>query len=188
MAESRPDRSALAGHLRACASPVVDADCDVVLSERWPLAILQIDRLPGSLVDRFNVEQLLGTRTLFPVGPDRWFVVDNRDQLETLNASLAHAAAMGFAVTDLSHGRTVLRISGRKARDVLAKGCALDLHPGVFPGGACAATSVAGVAAVLIVVDNASTYDLYVPRTYGQYVWEWLYEAAAEYGHPAASG
>jgi len=187
MAEPRDDRSALLGHLRAGNFPVGDAAPGLALAERWPLAILQIDRLPGGRSDRSDVERMTGER-LLQVGPERWLVVDRRDRLDSLTASLDRAVGAGFVVTDLSQARTVLRIAGCKARDVLAKGCALDLHPGVFPVGSCAATSVAGLAAVLVAVDDEPTYDLYVGRTYGQYVWAWTTEAAAEYGYIVASG
>jgi methylglutamate dehydrogenase subunit D len=187
MAEPRDDRSALFGHLRAGNFPAGEEAPGVTLAERWPLAILQIDRLPGGRADRSAGERMPGVR-LLQVGPERWLVVDHRDRLEGLAASLAGAADAGFVVTDLSQARTVLRIAGRQARDVLAKGCALDLHPGVFPVGSCAATSVAGLAAVLVAVNGTPTYDLHVARTCGQYVWEWTCEAAAEYGYSTASG
>jgi heterotetrameric sarcosine oxidase gamma subunit len=187
MAERRVDRSALLDHLRAGNFPAADGTPGVTLAERWPLAILQIDRLPSGRADRSAGAGMPGVR-LLQVGPGRWLVVDRRDQLEGLTASLAGAADSGFVVTDLSQARTVLRIAGRKARDVLAKGCALDLHPGVFPVGSCAATSIAGLAAVLVAVNGVPTYDLQVARTYGQYIWEWICEAAAEYGYIAASG
>ena len=187
MAELRDDRSALLGHLRAGNFPVGDQAPGVMLAERWPLAILQIDRLPGAPADPPDATQMPGAPPLLQVGPQRWLAVDRRDRLESLSATLA-TGLEGFVVTDLSQARTVLRIEGGKARDVLVKGCALDLHPGVFPVGSCAATSVAGLAAVLVAVDDAPTYDLHVARTYGQYVWEWLCEAAAEYGYSTLSG
>jgi heterotetrameric sarcosine oxidase gamma subunit len=189
MAEPRGDRSALLGHLRAGNFSAGAQAPSVTLAERWPLAILQIDGLPGG--DPPAVPQVPGAPPVLQVGPRRWLVVDRRDRLESLTANLATSldrAATGFVVTDLSHARTVLRIGGGNARDVLAKGCALDLHPGVFPVGSCAATSVVGLAAVLVAVDDAPTYDLHVARTYGQYVWEWICEAAAEYGYSTLSG
>jgi heterotetrameric sarcosine oxidase gamma subunit len=182
MAEPRDNRSALLGHLRAGNFPAGEQTPGVTLAERWPLAILQIDRLPGGPADRPAATQMPGVPPLLQVGPQRWLVVDHRDHLESLTASLA-TSLEGFVVTDLSQARTVLRIGGGQARDVLAKGCALDLHPGVFPVGSCTATSVVGLAAVLVAVDDAPTYDLHVARTYGQYVWEWICEAAAEYGY-----
>jgi heterotetrameric sarcosine oxidase gamma subunit len=188
MAEVRLDRSALARHRHGGDFPAGDAAAGVALSERWPLAILQIDRLPGPPAGRSVAEQILELHPLLQIGPNRWLVVDHRDRLDGLATSLKHAASMGFAVTDLSQARTVLRIAGHKARDVLAKACALDLYPSIFPVGACAATSVSGLAAMLIAVDDTPTYDLYVPRTYGQYAWEWLCKAAAEYGYHPASG
>ena len=187
MAEPRDDRSALLGHLRAGNFPAGEQTPGVTLAERWPLAILQIDGLPGGPADRPAATRMPGVPPLLQVGPQRWLVIDRRDRLDSLSASLA-TGLEGFVVTDLSQARTVLRIGGGKARDVLAKGCALDLHPGVFPVGSCTATSVVGLAAVLVAVDDAPTYDLHVARTYGQYVWEWICEAAAEYGYSTLSG
>ena len=187
MAEPRDDRSALLGHLRAGNFPAGEQTSGVTLAERWPLAILQIDGLPGGPADRPAATRMPGVAPLLQVGPQRWLVIDRRDRLDSLSASLA-TGLEGSVVTDLSQARTVLRIGGGKARDVLAKGCALDLHPGVFPVGSCTATSVAGLAAVLVAVDDAPTYDLHVARTYGQYVWEWICEAAAEYGYSTLSG
>jgi methylglutamate dehydrogenase subunit D len=187
MAEPRDDRSALLGHLRAGNFPAGEQTPGVSLAERWPLAILQIDGLPGGPADRPAATRMPGVPPLLQVGPQRWLVIDRRDRLDSLSASLA-TGLEGFVVTDLSQARTVLRIGGGKARDVLAKGCALDLHPGVFPVGSCTATSVVGLAAVLVAVDDAPTYDLHVARTYGQYVWEWICEAAAEYGYSTLSG
>jgi heterotetrameric sarcosine oxidase gamma subunit len=182
MAEPRDNRSALLGHLRAGNFPAGEQTPGVTLAERWPLAILQIDRLPAGPADRPAATRMPGVAPLLQVGPQRWLVIDRRDRLDSLSASLA-TGLEGSVVTDLSQARTVLRIGGGKARDVLAKGCALDLHPGVFPVGSCTATSVVGLAAVLVAVDDAPTYDLHVARTYGQYVWEWICEAAAEYGY-----
>ena len=182
MAEPRDNRSALLGHLRAGNFPAGEQTPGVTLAERWPLAILQIDGLPGGPADRPAATRMPGVPPLLQVGPQRWLVIDRRDRLDSLSASLA-TGLEGSVVTDLSQARTVLRIGGGQARDVLAKGCALDLHPGVFPVGSCTATSVAGLAAVLVAVDDAPTYDLHVARTYGQYVWEWICEAAAEYGY-----
>jgi sarcosine oxidase subunit gamma len=64
---------------------------------------------------------------------------------------------------------------------VLAKGCAVDLHPRSAGAGACFVTALARHAAVVHVVESA-TIDAYVYRSFGQDLFDWLTAAAAEYG------
>jgi sarcosine oxidase subunit gamma len=69
------------------------------------------------------------------------------------------------AVVDQSHGRCGLRLSGSRARQVMAKNTALDLHPRAFGPGQCAMTSVAHMNATVIQVDDTPSYDLFVIRS-----------------------
>src|SRR5262245_9803816 len=86
------------------------------------------------------------------------------------------------ACVDQTHGHTTLRLSGAPCRDVLAKGCRIDLHERVFGPGRTAVTPIAHVAAVLHQVDAAPTFDLIVPATLAQSFLEWLLASAAEFG------
>lgn len=164
----------------------------IKIAERRDLSIVQVSAIPGVAGNRAAIEAAVGTvlpapnksavgrRTALWVGPDRWFMVEPGrgalvDQLEK-------AASGSFAVTDLSHSRVVLRVSGPKLRDVLAQGCAVDLHPRAAKAGDCFVTAVARHSAVLHLVDDA-TADVYVYRSFGQDLVEWLLEAAAPYGY-----
>ena len=106
------------------------------------------------------------------LGPDEWLVAAMRGTPEI--------SADGF-VTDVSHGRAVLRVAGREVLAVLAKGCALDLDPRVFAVGACAQTAIAKINVILDRV-APDAFDIYCPRSYAGSFWHWLTEAAAEYG------
>jgi sarcosine oxidase subunit gamma len=86
--------------------------------------------------------------------------------------------AAGGLLTDLGHGRTVIRVEGEAARALLAKGVGPDLHPSVFPTGACLQTTVAHTNILLHAVDAAPRFDLYVPRSYAADFWDWLCDAA----------
>lgn len=165
----------------------------LTVRERRALTIVQVSEIPGVAGRRSEVATTLelalpaprksvvaGARAALWVGPGRWFIIEPR--AGDLAARLDHVAAGTFAVTDLSHSRTVLRLSGPKVRDVLAKGCAVDLHPRSLAAGGCIVAGVARHSAVLHVVD-ATTIDLYVYRSFGQDLLEWLIEAAAEYGY-----
>ena len=86
------------------------------------------------------------------------------------------------AVVDMSSAWTHLAVEGRDAIPLLRKGCALDLHPRRFPAGSCAATGFARLRAILWRADPAPRYDMLVARSHALGLWEWLAEAAAEFG------
>jgi len=111
-------------------------------------------------------------------GPDQWLA-----QGPPGKASLLAQAFAGLAsVVDQSHARALLRITGPRARDALAKGLAIDLHPRAFATGFAAATSVAHIAVLLWQLDDRPTYEFAVPRSYALSFWHWLQASAAEYG------
>lgn len=117
------------------------------------------------------------------LGPDEWLLLAERGEsgplVEELKAALAGRVA---SVVDLSAGQTVVRLSGPSTRAVLARGCALDLDPAVFPTGACAQTLLARAQVVLIAVDEAPTVDIIVRRSFVPYVAAWLEDSGAEFG------
>ena len=89
----------------------------------------------------------------------------------------------GGAAIDVSAQRTTVRLRGEHARDVLAKGCSLDLHPSVFRPGAAAQTMLGQAAVVLIpLADNGTDYRILVRSSFAGYLAEWLIDAAEEFG------
>jgi sarcosine oxidase gamma subunit len=84
------------------------------------------------------------------------------------------------ADVDLSHVRAVFRLSGDHAMDVLAAVCALDLSDDMLPNGAAARTLIAGVATELVRddVEGSPSYLLLPSRSFGNYLWRVLVDAA----------
>jgi heterotetrameric sarcosine oxidase gamma subunit len=97
---------------------------------------------------------------------------------QRLRAALSPLAS----VSDQSDGRTVIRVRGPGARDTLAKGMPIDLHPRTFRPGDAAVTLVAHIGAHIWQVDEAPTYELIVSRSYAAAFLEWLIHSAAEFG------
>jgi sarcosine oxidase subunit gamma len=87
------------------------------------------------------------------------------------------------AITEQSDSKAVIRISGARARDVMAKGCSLDLHSRVFKPGDAATTAVALIDCQLWQIDDAPSYDLAVPSSFAESFWSWLAASAAEFGY-----
>jgi sarcosine oxidase subunit gamma len=86
------------------------------------------------------------------------------------------------AVCGQSDGRTIVRVAGLRARDALAKGVPIDLHPGAFKPGDAAVTSVAHIGVHFWQIDALPSYEFCVFRSFASSFWQWLAEASAEFG------
>jgi sarcosine oxidase subunit gamma len=83
-------------------------------------------------------------------------------------------------VSDLSHARTVLRVSGAAWKDLLAKGCPADIDA-MVPGD-CVASLLSHFTVIIHCVTEDSA-DVYVFRSFGASLWEWLKRGAEEFGY-----
>ena len=121
------------------------------------------------------------------LGPDAWLLTRPPGQVASLIGNLREALAdVHAAITEVSDDRVALRIAGPNARDVLAKGCPLDLHPRAFATGSCAQSLLAKTSVLIHLLDDdaarGSVFDLYVGRSFADYLWAWLEDAGQEYG------
>lgn len=122
-----------------------------------------------------------GNTSVFKTAPEKFLIVAE------LKAAMGEALGKAFpaeeaVVTELGHSRTILRVAGAAARDVLARGVPVDLHPDVFARGAFAQTGIHGVA-VLCHRSGPEQFDLIVPRNFAVVIYEWLEETAAQFGY-----
>jgi sarcosine oxidase, subunit gamma len=130
-----------------------------------------------------------GSRSILWMGPDEWLVVAPPDARDSLPAALAGALeGQHAAAVEVGESMTVIALSGPRARDVLAKGCTIDLHPRVFDPGRVVRTLLAKVGIILHQTDEAPTFEVYVHRSFADYAWRWLEDAGLEYGVAIAGG
>jgi sarcosine oxidase subunit gamma len=126
------------------------------------------------------------------LGPDAWLLTCPPGALAAHTGSLRKALSdIHAAITDVSDGRVALRLAGPSARDVLAKGCPLDLHPRAFASGSCAQSLLAKASVLIHLLDEAQrgpTFDLYVARSLAHYLFAWLEDAGREYGVQVEAG
>lgn len=115
-------------------------------------------------------------------GPEQWLACGHPAPAGGMEAHLGAALPGLAAIVDQSHGRALLRITGSRVRDALAKGVPIDLHPRAFNPGDAAATLVSHIPVLLWQIDQAPTYDVAVARSLAQSFWHWLEASAAEYG------
>ena len=114
-------------------------------------------------------------------GPDQWLAVAEREQNRDLESELKSKLADIASVVDQSDGRVVVRISGPHAREVLAKGVPIDLHPRVFKPGSVTITHASHIGVILWQTDDAPTYEAAMFRSYADSFAHWLFESAAEF-------
>lgn len=169
-AGERPFRTQLT--LRA-ADPAVVATWGQVLGVEFPAVPCTFTTGYGS----FGAVEVLW------LGPDEFLVVAQPDLQGPIEDALR--AALGSAsgsVVDTSAQRTTVALSGPHARDVLAHGCALDLHPSAAPTGTCVQTLLARTGIILQVVDaDSGEFRLLVRSSFAEYLAAWLSDACVEY-------
>jgi sarcosine oxidase, subunit gamma len=128
-----------------------------------------------------RVASMRELRTLW-LGPDEWLVTAPAGAAPDLLGRLSRALANHHAaVTDLSASRAIIELAGRNARELLQKGCGLDLHPRAFGPGRCARTLFARLPVIIDQVSAAPSYRLFVRRSSACWLAEWLIDAAEEF-------
>ena len=185
-------RSALEGHYRIGRFGALPEDGPgVVLSEYRPRSMAQLNGAPepGTLAEALGAPRAdvapnrafhAGAARYAWNGPGRWLAESAEwrpgELIERIEAALR---PHGASTTDLSHARTVLRVSGTASADLLAKLCPIDveaMHTGD------SAVTLAGPFNVQVVKTGDEAFRLYVFRSFGLATWEMLRDEAAEFG------
>jgi sarcosine oxidase subunit gamma len=130
-----------------------------------------------------------GGRAALWLGPDEWLIVGPPGSQEDLPSRLRTAIGTEHhSVTDVSAQRTTLLVAGPRARDLLAHGCSLDLHPRSFGAGRCAQTTLARAQVVLVPRDEHKPgFWVLVRSSFAGYLADWLLDAASEVVSEAGS-
>lgn len=120
------------------------------------------------------------------LGPDEWLAVQH-DAAPVAEVQLAGRlrealAGQHASVVEVGEQYCCVTVAGGKARDLIMKSCPLDLHPRVFGGvGHCAQSHLSKTAIILRQASEEPAFELYVRRSFADYLWRWLEDAAREY-------
>ena len=147
---------------------------DVAVMERLRAGLgLALPQIP-------NTTSSGGDRSALWLGPDEWLVTGPEDQQELIEGALRSALSDApGAVTDVSANRTVVELRGPLARDVLATGCPVDLHPRVFGPGRCAQTLLGKAQVIVQLAEPTPAFWIYVRSSFAGYVADWVLDAVA---------
>lgn len=153
----------------------------VTFAERRGLAMAQVTGAPEGEGPARLATQSAGDAMLLWTGPGQWFAVSERSSPAELAASLEERLSSSDAtVTDLSHARTVIRIAGDAWRELLAKGCPADVD--AMKTGDCIASLLSHFTVLIHCVGDDAA-DVYVFRSFGVSLWDWLRGGAEEFGY-----
>ncbi|MFE7447194.1 sarcosine oxidase subunit gamma [Streptomyces chartreusis] len=124
-----------------------------------------------------------GELTVLWLGPDEWLLIGPPGGEGELESRIREAAGdEPVSVIDVSAQRTTLLVTGPRARDLLAHGCPLDLHPRSFGSGRCAQTTLGRTQVVLVARDEPRAgFWVLVRSSFAGYLADWLLDAATEY-------
>ena len=158
--------------------------CSVIRVQNWDgeaLAPVAVNVVLGADWPHKTGTVVTGRAEVICVGPTDWVLLaDDPDATSWLERIDAAFQGSTFRATDVSRALTRLQISGPEVRDLLAKGCSLDLHPPLFPPGRVARTRFAGMP-VIVWCTGTSAFDLIVTRSYTDYLLSWLADAELEF-------
>ena len=142
------------------------------------LSNIQIDGLEFSLQNS-KVSSNKETRILWSA-PNTWLVISRKENIiEIINEK---CNSENFAITDISHSRAVIQIKGAGTKEVLKKGCPLNLHE--FEKNNCAGTVFHGITIVVDFIDNnPDTFNLLTLRSFGESFYHHITDAALESGY-----
>ena len=124
----------------------------------------------------------VGDRQLVWLGPDEFLLLCEAGSEPDLHGQLSlDLDGVHAAVTNVTDSLCALTLRGAAVRQVLAKGCGLDLHPSKFAAGDCAQTMLAHAGVTLIAQDE-DRFMLICRTSFAPYVADWLMDAGMEYG------
>ena len=142
------------------------------------LDTIQIEGL-GFPIENSKVESNKETRILWSA-PRTWFVISKKENI--INNIKEKCTDENFAITDISHSRAVIQIKGLQAREILKKGCPLNINE--FKTNNCAGTVFHGISIVVDLIDNnPDTFNLLTLRSFGESFYHHIIDAALESGY-----
>lgn len=191
-------RSALAAVYRPGRIGTREGPAGVAIHERLGRTLVQVSGWPGAFdLTCRKLEALCncrmphdgrtavseGVRSIFRVAPERlWLAGPEGD--ETLRRLDEPTFGPDTVVTEIGHSRTVVRVTGAGARELLNRGLPVDLDVTVFPADAIAQSVIHHIPVLVhwVPVAGDNVFDVYVTSDYAVSFWEWLTEAAQSFG------
>ena len=132
---------------------------------------------PSSLKSTSNPN----TRILW-IGPNNWLVFSS--VLDLLEKEKNQFNEAEFAITDISHSRTIIELEGNLVNEVLKKGCPLDINS--LKDGDCANSVYNGINITIdFISESPKKVRILGLRSYGESLHHSVTDACLEFGYDA---
>ena len=121
------------------------------------------------------------TRILW-IGPNNWFIFSSSEKLsEEISRNLSNNE---FAITDLSHSKAIIELSGKNLKEVLKKGCPINFNE--LNKNQSINSIYNGIAITLdFVNDQPATVRIMSLRSFGESLYHSVTDASLEFGYKA---
>jgi sarcosine oxidase subunit gamma len=167
---------------------VVLGACSIIRVQSWNSEAL----VPPAITEVLGVAWPQKTGTVASgrayvlcLGPTDWLVLAvDPDAILWVHRLSAAFQDSTFRVINVSDALVRIQLEGPEVRDLLAKGCSLDLHPPLFPPGRAARTRFAGMP-VIVRCTDACSFELLVTQSYADFLLSWLADAELEFKIPS---
>ena len=190
-------RSALAAHIKP--GRFGAAGGQLVLSERPLGTLIQLSGWRDSFEDaarplmaRFGLDgggafdraQASAKALAFRVAPERVLLRPaSPDDWAAARGSIDPAQT---PILDLSHSRTLLRVAGVAAADLMARLMPIDFDAQAFGPGRFVQSGIHSTAVLAHradAADGAPVFDIYMPRSFAASLWDFITQTAMPFGY-----
>ena len=167
----------------------------IKISEKKNLLIVQIVKYKKSnlLTKDIKIEDLIlpqdslkvncnkNTRILW-CGPNNWLLVSvKKELLKEINKSFINT---DFAVTDLSHSRTIIEVKGKNSKEILKKGCPFNFND--FRKDNCINSIFNGITVTIDMINEGpDELRIFALRSFGESLYHSITDACLEDGYKA---
>ena len=167
----------------------------IKISEEKNLLIVQLAQYKNSnlSIDDIKIDGLTLTDKVLKVisnndtrilwtGPKNWiFVSTKKDLLKNIKKTFGEN---DFAVTDLSHSRAIIELSGKNSKEILKKGCPFNFNE--LHKNNCANSVFHGITITIDIIDDSpNKIRLFALRSFGESLYHSITDACLENGYEA---
>ena len=126
-----------------------------------------------------SIESNENTRILWN-GPRNWLVITT--EKEVFLEIDKKFEEKDFAITDISHSKSIIELEGNDAKEVLKKGCPFNFNE--FYKNNCLNSTYNGMSIIIDMInDNPDTFRIFALRSFGESLYHSITDSSLEFGY-----
>ena len=113
-------------------------------------------------------------------GPNNWLLVSTKKEVLTeINKKLKET---DFAITDLSHSKTIIQLEGKNTKEILKKGCPFNFNE--LKKNNCLNSAFNGISVTVDMLnDKPDKIRIFTLRSFGESLYHSISDSCLEYGY-----